>query len=768
MKIVTTFLKIMMLCSLMVSLPCFGQQKISHRDRMSLEILKEELQTDRHTRSEESKFMTVLVKVTSGTTEKDLTALGSTVTAAIGDIFVVETSLDNIDVLLNSEKVISAQFDHSDKPDMYYARMEKNSNINTVHSDLRKDLGHTYMGEGVICGVFDIGFDVNHIDFYDNEDRSRTRVKKLIQFTGSSSTPTLDTEDVERIKAYTTDKKDAKHGTHVLGIMAGGYRGPGRWDDADFGSDSVKYGLVSASAVGHANPDGTKPVPYYGVAPKADIAICGNASGLYGGAQLTAATRIIEYAEKQGKPCVINYSLGSQWGPRDGSALDDQALSELAKKAIICKSAGNDGRMEDYFSETLTDERNSIATALIFKSIGDNTGELEFWLNDSRSVEVEIFAIGTANGETKEFTLLSIPGPTLTPMGNPMTKRYVSADLAADFKTIFSGRIGVSAGVEKQNNRYCIEFMFDNGFQMHGFTVDGVRWTRTQIGIRLKGESGQRIDGNCCGNYVKFQDKEGYVKPSPCLSIANGSCAKNIIAVGSYSNRTAIRYLDNHIWRETSSDKGCGDIAPSSGYGILYDGRSLPQVATPGVNIVSASSRFCDPDVDAVAVGEYNGENYYFCEMSGTSMSCPLFAGICALWLEADPSLDYDGIMDVLEHTARQDAYTEAKPVRFGYGKADAYEGLKYVLAKKDSGVSSPLAIDADKFMVTKIAPDTWEVTVGLGENFSVDLVSLSGIVAKRVSGQDTVSISTAGCEKGVYALRVQNGKFVKSYKIII
>lgn len=769
MKLSNIILNVMLAGALAVPQMIQAQTKISQRDRMNLELLQENVATLGRQHAAAVQPLTMLVNVAAGTTEDELVALGATVSSVIGDIYVVEVPLNRVDAFLASDKVVSAQMNRQDKSDMYYARMEKNANVNVVHSNMRGDLGHAYLGKGVVCGVFDIGFDVNHVDFLDNADRTKTRVKRLMVFRGSSSIPSIDTEDAAQIQAYTTDNNEAKHGTHVLGIMAGSYRGAGQWDDADFGADSVPTGLVSASQVGHANPNGDKPVPYYGVAPQSDIVICGNTTGLYSGAQITGAQRIIEYAEKVGKPCVINYSLGSQWGPRDGSALDDKALSALAEKAIICKSAGNDGAMDDYFSETLSDDRTSIATVLIFKSIGSNTGELEFWLNDDRSVTIEFFAYAKNGGVYKEFPFLTIEGPTLTPMGNPMTKRYVSSDLADEaFKSLFTGRIGVSAGVESQNNRYCIEVMFDQKFQMHSFTVDGLRYSSAQIGIRIKGVPGQRIDGNCCGDYVKFQEKDGYVTPSPCLSISNGSCAKNIIAVGSFSNRTAIRYLDNSIWRETRSDKGSGDIAPSSGYGVLYDGRSLPQVATPGVNIVSASSRYYNPESDAVAVGEYNGTKYYFCEMSGTSMSCPLFAGICALWLEANPALNYDGIMDVLAHTARQDSYTEARPYRFGYGKADAYEGLKYVLNKKSQGITDPSSIDTDSFIVTKTADDTWEITVGMDQQFSAELVSLSGQVVRTANGRGTAVLSTAGCAKGVYVLSVRNEKFQKSYKLAL
>lgn len=755
-------------------MPAEGRSKLTLRDRQGIDLMQRDLRNGRATRAQAEQSVVMFITVASGTSEADIEYPGVEIVDHIGDAFIVELPMSAVDSFLSNDKIIAAQFDHCDKPDMFYARMARNANVNNAQTDPEKTLGHPYLGKGVVCGVFDIGFDVNHVDFLDNADRSKTRVKKLVVFKGSSSNPEIDTEDDAEIKSFTTDKNDAKHGTHVLGIMAGSYYGPGDWNDIDFGPDSVRYGLVTGSLPGH-NPDGTKPVPYYGVAPQADIAICGNRTGLYGGAQIVGARRIIEYAKKVGKPCVINYSLGSQWGPRDGSHPDDIILSNLAKEAIICKSAGNDGSCNDYFSEYFTDPSGSVATLLRFPPNDENkTAELEFWLNDSRSVKIDLIAYGSYydpeeyDDVTKEFVLGSFDGPIVDGEGNPTTLSFTPNDLTGDLAGVFEGRVNISAEVMAQNNRYCIEVSFDNGFKVKNAKIDG-NVMSIQFGLRFHGAPDQRIDGNCCGDWVKFaENKPGYVNPSPCLSIANGSCAANIIAVGSYSNRTAIRYLTGKVWRETWPDKEAGDIAPSSGYGVLYNGRSLPQIATPGVNIVSASSRFCEPESNAVAVGDYNSQKYYFCEMSGTSMSCPLFAGICALWLEADPTLGYDDIMEVLEKTSRQDKYTERAPGRFGYGKADAYEGLKYVLQRKSQGGVHPMEVDDNLFLVNKVADDTYEVTTGDDSEFKVDLVSMAGAVVKEFTGSGTVTVSTAGCPKGIYIINVRNGKFNKGYKLRI
>ena len=65
--------------------------------------------------------------------------------------------------------------------------------------------------------------------------------------------------------------------------------------------------------------------------------------------------------------------------------------------------------------------------------------------------------------------------------------------------------------------------------------------------------------------------------------------------------------------------------------------------------------------------------------MPNPSSPLPAHSGIIALWLQADPTLDLDDIKEVLAHTSRNDQFTAAKPIRWGYGKIDAAAGLEYI-----------------------------------------------------------------------------------------
>ena len=62
----------------------------------------------------------------------------------------------------------------------------------------------------------------------------------------------------------------------------------------------------------------------------------------------------------------------------------------------------------------------------------------------------------------------------------------------------------------------------------------------------------------------------------------------------------------------------------------------------------------------------------------------------------------------------------------------------------------------------------TYEITVGMGENFRADVYSLTGSRLRSAEGRNTVVLGLSGIDNGIYVLRVENEKFTKSVKIIL
>ncbi len=70
---------------------------------------------------------------------------------------------------------------------------------------------------------------------------------------------------------------------------------------------------------------------------------------------------------------------------------------------------------------------------------------------------------------------------------------------------------------------------------------------------------------------------------------------------------------------------------------------------------------------------------------SGTSFSTPYVSGICAAMLSADPTLDRQTVVDIIESTADDDAKADGFDEYFGYGIVDFEECIDLVI--KDTGV---------------------------------------------------------------------------------
>ena len=170
------------------------------------------------------------------------------------------------------------------------------------------------------------------------------------------------------------------------------------------------------------------------------------------------------------------------------------------------------------------------------------------------------------------------------------------------------------------------------------------------------------------------------------------------------------------------------------------------------------SGRLGDPTKDKRAS--------YWAEMSGTSMSSPFVAGVCALWLEADPTLTVDDIKNIMKETADKDEFTAVNPERWGYGKINALAGIKKILGS--SGIAGVVTEGAD-MIVTPSAGAVEVFAAGAGE-IGVELYTVGGaLAAKTVASGDTAVLSTEGLAKGVYVLRaVADGTRVATSKIAL
>lgn len=527
--------------------------------------------------------------------------------------------------------------------------------VNEVHLGVK---GHPYTGKGVITGLFDDGFDIRHINFRDSDGESR--IKAVFHYTADDGTVT---EYIDNISDFIYDTADMTHGTHVLGTMAGSYSGECRLADMDGTTVSVT----------------TAGCPYAGSATESEIAIaCGE---LYDANILAGVKRISDYAGEVGKPCVINLSLGSVLGPRDGTDATTATLSALAKDAVIVVSAGNDADKGKTFSHDFTAERPHCGAAVRPWTSDGDAFVIDIWSKDSQVPEAEIAIIKASTGAAvKSYPF--VPGPD-----GIMTVDTTDPDFASHFTGSIS--LAFSAN-ESTNNR--AEYWAEADM---GLNADDPELWGYNIAVMLRGTPGMHVDVAYEGDNSRLLQNPGtpwWIAADSNMSISSMACGDGIISVGSWTTRNAWGCLDGTVATHGNDDTfPVGKIARYSSFGTTVDGRSYPTVAAPGNMILSSYSAYYLESHDkgaCVAEVRDKGTDFYWGSYAGTSMASPAVAGAVALWLEACPTLTSAQVCDIIKRTA--DPFAD-NTVQCGSGRFNALRGIVEVI--ENGGINE---IEAD------------------------------------------------------------------------
>ena len=572
-------------------------------------------------------------------------------------------------------------------------------------------MSRPFTGRGVVVGFCDTGFDPNHIAFLDSEGHSR--VRRLVSYDEPKG-ERLIIDDPDGIAARTTDNANSWHGTHVAGIMAGGYRGNS----------------------------------YYGMAPDADIVGC--TSKLYDAGLLAGCEDIVEYAKSVGKPAVINLSVGSYNGPHDGTSLFSQYLDLLAEDAIVCLSAGNEGTHAVHYRATFSGTDSWYRTQLqSYDWTQFNLdGMLDAWSRDSSPVAVRIAVwdnntteaayVGEYHGLDGEF--------------------HVNLDMAdiPELAEIYTGTIELNGYVSPYNGRWVTEAIYDVHTDII-YEPSGGLWSRYTLGFDFTGSEGTVADIFADGAGSRLSQWWGWPAGDSEMSISDLCTGRNVISVGMYTSRDSYPQLDGNV---VSTGRSVGMVHSWSGYGVLDDGRILPHTVGPGDMLVSAINSVYvgnhQEDIPALqASADFNGKTYYWGVSGGTSMSCPFVAGTIACWLEANPSLTVADVKKIIELTNSHE-YAEPEDPRHGQGWFNAYAGLQKVIS--DSGITVPGASDAGDVSAV-LGDGSIEILNPGCRSVAVEIFRADGVKVRDIYGV-TAPVSTvdvSALAQGVYILRLSS-----------
>ena len=120
-----------------------------------------------------------IVRLSDGATFDDLRAAGLEVISTAGDdMAVVAGNIEDIIAMNDNADVQSFSLSATAKPMLNETR--KLNGVTTMHNG-EDHLDQPYKGKGVICGIYDIGLDPNHVNFL-NADLTGTRIKTLFHF----------------------------------------------------------------------------------------------------------------------------------------------------------------------------------------------------------------------------------------------------------------------------------------------------------------------------------------------------------------------------------------------------------------------------------------------------------------------------------------------------------------------------------------------------------------------------------------------------------
>lgn len=746
--------------------------------------------------NETRQWVGAFVTMAPGATKEDLEAEGFNVMTVRGNLAVCMVPFDKAETMAASKAVKSMSVGRKLHTNMDFAR--KASNLDAVHSGEETsgaDARLPYQGEGVILGVVDEGIDPGHVNFLNTDGTHRvgylTHIVDQSASPGYAIRPYANETEIDNIPNavpianFTSDTPNAYHGTHTLGIAGGSYSGEVTMADySKYTDHETAVPLIRAKN------------PYYGAAPKATLAAgCGTLVDAF---IALGIDQICSYAYAKQMPAVISLSLGSNDGPHDVNSIMSQFLDLTLTKGpgnpnppIICISAGNEGDHKMAIRKTLTSHDDVLKT-LIWPYYSQYDPEIP----NSATLRQDHVAIYSADATKLDIQAVIYnkergyrPSRRLAVFGEGVgcyyiTDEYFRVDetdqIDSQLSRWFHGSVGLGGMVDSETGRYYA--MFDYALQNRepdpDERIEGNLDDNYVIGFEVRVREGETIpegglvvEAYTSGQTTEMYDyeQEDFDDGSYNGSISDMAVSPKLIVVGSFNSREDWLCLDGLRSMYVSEDPNYfkpGYVSGFSSFGTLADGRNLPTVCGPGSSVISSVNRYYvdaayeeHPEqipftFQAKATGP-DGKDNYWKQEPGTSMSTPFVAGSIACWLEADPTLDYAEVRDIIAQTSTvDDQVREGDPVQWGAGKFDALAGLKEVLRRKASSISDVVADSDSRLIVTPAGGNAYTVFVGMTDAIDLKVFNMQGIPVKQISvPSDEVTLDLSDVAPGIYVI---------------
>lgn len=643
------------------------------------------------------------------------------------DLMMIAISPDSIAPLSLSDGIVRMEM--LPMGDVQNDKSRLTTGVDLVHG-ASGELPQAFTGKGVVAGIVDVGFDFGHITFKDKEGRSRIRkfwdLGKVSEKSDDEKsewecwgTIYNSTEEVEAAK-HSSDAEVQNHGSHVLGTMAGRGTPDGKW-----------RGMAhEADIIGAMSPLGARIFEYDGDDELLkDIYETSNFDVL-------AMDFIFSQAKAENKPCVINYSITSSEADAwlySGLLFEDYLNKITGPGYILVCSAGNSGN-----NKYVLAGKQSAAPMRLRLSHGTRNPFFYFKPeNPDNLPEFKIsFLADTLTVDMKETGALY--------------QKKINYPNTLDSVTVY-----IEPSHFTKDGEECLGFAFMLDMTEIFKRIQDKELSASQLHVAFEGGgSGMFMTSITSSVTIHSQDEgDKSVLPEPYThNLGVPGSFDCTVTVGA-TIRTDLSGNSSGGYDEIKE----GKIASFSSRGPTWDGRTKPDIAASGWNVISAQNRYVNNNDKPYDTTEVGGETYEWVINGGTSMASPCVAGIIALWLEADPTLSPEDVKNVFAKTATHiDETMEYPNNSYGYGEINAYAGLLEILGLNASvpSISSSQPRDV-KFRVNGKIID---ITIEGHDNsrYTVKVYSTDGkVIRSEKSNANHSTIDMSEAPSGVYAIQV-------------
>ena len=592
-----------------------GVQKMSH-DILQL-VDQTTSQVRRTSGVGQHKMVRAMIRF-NGNAEAVIGEYGCKAITHIGDIYVVDIPVSQLKTMANDERVVRIENHVGGKVLMDVA--PKWINTPAIYEDTR--MPQAYTGKGVMVGIIDCGLEVRHPNFY-NADGTQLRVTRFLDQFAAADEPYG--QPIELGREYNTETD----------IKGKGYAGD------SYRQYHGTHCLGIAAGFGHTTP-------YRGVAYEAEMAAANSkvaGDSAYGSAnELALMQYLFDYADERRMPCVITYSIGFNALPGD-CELFEEGISQLVGPGhILVVAAGNESHKLGYVCKP---KGMAVAGTSL---IGDKDGVAYLYSQDPFTLKVISKHKEPVDGSLKGDSLVYTP-----------TERKVEKQIGGK---LFS--------VEKDDTCYTIAYMRDS-----------TDTDASAVLLVIEGEDSHvQLVADTRHRFINDTETD-----SRCGNATNDhnvnlpGCLPSVVTVGALNARSEFTNINGEKITKSGGKSPEGTIAFFSSQGPTLDGRLKPDVVAPGVNIHASANSHYETDYGDVLVTKstFEGREYPWIALSGTSQATPCVAGIVALWLQANPTLSPDDVKRIIRETSHP-LGDQTPNYTYGYGLIDAYAGMLNIL----------------------------------------------------------------------------------------